>query len=148
MPVIILAKVARRRGRYRRPTVISVATEHAGRVSAKKQKRSSQGRLSWDGRLWDPAGVLYERSVDELARTEALALLRDRNVQVAVAHASRPLRWIEHEGREAVWNQELAPNFHDQPNWRPPRDAPGQLPFHAELWTSGERRVLLLTDRD
>ncbi len=128
--------------------MISVATEHTVRVSGKTQKRSSQGRLSWDGRLWDPAGVLYQRTVDELPRSQALALLRDSKVQVAVSHASGPLRWIEHERRETIWSQELAPNFHDEPNWRPPRDAPGQLPFHAELRTSGERRVLLVTDRD
>jgi hypothetical protein len=48
----------------------------------------------------------------------------------------------------AAWKTELAPDFHDRPGWRPPAGAPGQLPFHAELWQSDDHRVVLFTDRD
>lgn len=117
-------------------------------MAKSKGKPSASGRLSWDGRLWDPSGVLYEREVEELTRSEALALVRDPDIQVAVSHASRPLRWLGPDQPQRVWREELAPNFQDEPNWKPPTDAPGQLPFHAELWKSGARRVVLLTDRD
>ena len=117
-------------------------------MAKSKGKPSGSGRLSWDGRLWDPSGVLYEREVEELTRSEAFALVRDRDIQVAVSHASRPLRWLATDQRQAVWFKELAPNFHNEPNWKPPKGASGQLPFHAELWKSGARRVVLVTDRD
>jgi hypothetical protein len=96
----------------------------------------------------DPSGVLYEREVEELTRSEAFALVRDPDTQVAISHGSRPLRWLAPDERQTVWLEELAPNFHDEPNWKPPKGAPGQLPFHAELWKSGARRVVLVTDRD
>ena len=117
-------------------------------MARSKGKPSASGRLSWDGRLWDPSGVLYEREVEEVTRSEAFALVRDSDIQVAVSHASRPLRWLAPDQRQKGWSEELAPNFHDEPNWKPPTGAPGQLPFHAELWKSGARRVLLVTDRD
>lgn len=101
-----------------------------------------------NGRLWDPSGVLYEREVEELTTREAFALVRDSDIQAAVSHASRPLRWLAPHQRQTVLLEELAPNSHDEPNWKPPKGAPGQLPFHAELWRSGARRVVLVTDRD
>jgi hypothetical protein len=92
-----------------------------------RRRPTERGRLSWDGRLSDPAGVVYERHVEELTKGEALALLAEGDVQVAVSLASRPLRWLSTDERHTVWRQEVAPNFHDAPNWRPPRDAPGNF---------------------
>ncbi len=117
-------------------------------MAKSKGRPSGSGRLSWDGRLWDPSGVLYKREVEELTRSEAFDLVRDPDIQVAVSHASRSLRWLPPDQRQRVWRDEVAPNFHDEPNWKPPIGAPGQLPFHAELWKSGAGRVVLLTDRD
>ena len=117
-------------------------------MAKSKGKSSGSGRLSWDGRLWDPSGVQYEREVEELTRSEVFDFVRDANIQVAISHGSRPLRWLAPDQRQRVWREELAPNFHDEPNWKPPTGAPGQLPFHAELWKSGARRVVLVTDRD
>ncbi len=97
-------------------------------MAKSKGKPSGSGRLSWDGRLWDPSGVLYEREVEELTRSEAFDLVRDPDIQVAVSHASRPLRWLAPDERQRVWREELAPNFHDEPKWKPPTGAPGQLP--------------------
>jgi len=95
-------------------------------MAKSKGKTSGTGRLSWDGRLWDPSGVLYEREVEELTRSEALALVRDPDIQVAVSHASRPLRWLASDQRQTVWLEEVDPNFHDEPNWKPPTGAPGR----------------------
>jgi hypothetical protein len=92
--------------------------------------------------------VVYERSVDELTRTQAADLVRDQQVQVAISLGAGPLRWLDSSERGAVWRQDIAPNFCDEPGWKPPANAPGQLPFHAELWRSGEQQVLLVTDRD
>ncbi|HEV7760109.1 MAG TPA: hypothetical protein VGO78_14005 [Acidimicrobiales bacterium] len=109
---------------------------------------SERGRLSWDGRLWDRAGRSHVRVVDELDRATVVDLLAAIDVEVAVSACSGPLRWVEPQERMAVWKTELAPDFHDQPGWRPPAEAPGQLPFHAELWQSDDHRVVLFTDRD
>jgi hypothetical protein len=96
----------------------------------------------------DASGVLYERDAEELTRSEALAVLSDPDIQIAISHASRPLRWLAADQRQRVWREELSPDFHDEPNWKPPTGALGQLPFHAELWKSGACRGVLLTDRD
>lgn len=114
----------------------------------RNERPPARGRLSWDGRLWDRAGNLYEQSDDELSREVVSSLVGDDDVEVAVSVGGGPLRWVEFKQRRSVWTRELEPNFHDQPNWKAPQTAPGQLPFHAELWQRGERRVLLFTDRD
>lgn len=118
-------------------------------MTKKRQRQpSGRGRLSWDGRLWDPSGHLYTRAVLELDRAAVVELLRDLEVQVAVSSSAGPLRWLDQESRMTTWKLELEPHFHDQPNWQPPSDDRGRLPFHAELWRCDDRQVLLLTDRD
>ena len=117
-------------------------------MAKKKHTSSEHGRLSWDGRLWDRSGQVFERSEDELTRSEAEVLLNAPDVQVAISWCNTSLRWLSSDERRQVWLQELVPNFHDTPDWKPPPDAPGQLPFHAELWRSGGASVLLITDRD
>jgi hypothetical protein len=117
-------------------------------MAKKKQTPSEHGRLSWDGRLWDRSGQVFECSEVELTRNEAEALLNASDVQVAISWCNTALRWLGPHERRRVWLNELAPNFHDTPGWKPPADAPGQLPFHAEIWRSGGKSVLLITDRD
>jgi hypothetical protein len=104
--------------------------------------------LSWDGRLWDRAGRVHLRAAEELDQATVLDLLRADDVEVAVSTGAGQLRWLDQGERMSVWSIELAPQFHDRPNWRPPADAPGQLPYHTELWRNDQARVLLFTDRD
>ena len=52
--------------------------------------------------------VLFEREVEELTSSEAFALVRDPDIQVAISHASRPLRWLAPDQRQRVWHDELA----------------------------------------
>ena len=73
------------------------------------------GTAGW----WDPSGVLYEREVEELTRSEAFELVRDPDIQVAVAHASRPLRWVARPAAESL-----------------ARGAGPKLPRRAELETA------------
>jgi hypothetical protein len=117
---------------------------------AKKRRRgsSSAGRLSWDGRLWDRAGRVHHRVIEELDRAVVLDLLRADDVEVVVSSGAGLLRWLDRGERMNIWSTELSPQFHDQPDWRPPANAPGQLPYHAELWRNDQARVLLFTDRD
>jgi hypothetical protein len=91
--------------------------------------------------------VEFERSEQELTRKATAGLVRDP-VEVAISRGAGPLRWIPPHERDDVWRMEIEPNFHDQPGWKPPPSAPGQLPFHAEVWSRGEKRVVLITDRD
>ena len=58
-------------------------------MAKSKGKPRASGRLSRDGRLWDPSGVLYEREVEELTRSEAFALVCDPDIQVGEC----PLEW-------------------------------------------------------
>jgi hypothetical protein len=109
---------------------------------------SSAGRLSWDGRLWDRVGRVHLRAVEELDRAAVLDLLRADDVEVVVSSGAGRLRWLDPGERMDVWTTELAPQFHDRSDWRPPATARGQLPYHAELWRNDEARVLLFTDRD
>lgn len=111
-------------------------------------RNGTSPRLSWDGRLWDRSGALFEIENDELTRNEASDLIEAPDVQVAIPWCSTGLRWIEEGERTQVWRKEISPNFHDTPGWKPPPTAKGQLPFHAELWRSNGQRLLLITDRD
>jgi hypothetical protein len=113
-----------------------------------KKRPSKRGRLSWDGRLWDRAGRSHTRTVDELDRATVVDLLAAADVEMAVSASAGPLRWIDRPDRMTTWKTELEPDFHDHPGWRPPAAAPGQLPFHAELWQTDDHRVVLFTDRD
>ncbi len=114
----------------------------------RKQKapRWPNGRLDLHG-LWDRNGDLWLMG-EELDRTMATALVSDRAVLVVVSWCAEPLRWLEDREREGVWRNEILPNFHDEPGWRPPPGAPGQLPFHALVFRRGQRNLLLVTDYD
>jgi hypothetical protein len=115
-------------------------------MAKRNNHRQSQGngRLSWDGRLWDPNGNLYEETDEELDRRQAAELLEDSEIQVAIAACSASLRWLSPGERRTVWSNEIVPNFCDQPAPIPSKG----LPFHADVWRSGENTVLLLTERN
>lgn len=112
---------------------------------------SQNGRLLWTAtgtRLWDRGGSEWEPMDGELTRRETEAMVRDPNVPVAISVGARPLRWLDGNDRITVWQREIAPNFHDTPDWNPPPGAPGQNPYHALAWRRGDRRLLLITDFD
>jgi hypothetical protein len=113
-----------------------------------KPRSTGRGRLSWDGRLLNRSGVEFEKSVAELTRKAAEDLVHDPAVEVAISIGGAPLRWVSPRDRNAAWRSDIGPNFHDQPGWKPPPFARGQLPFHAELWSGDGKRVVLVTDRD
>ena len=97
-------------------------------------------------RLWDRDGLEWEDADAEVDRAEAERMLRSADVPVVVSMGTGPLRWLDGDERMSVWRNEIAPNFHDLPGWKPPPGAPGQLPFHATVWRRGDRRLLLITD--
>jgi hypothetical protein len=117
-------------------------------MSPKKRRASANGRML-DGReLFDRTGDVYRYSRD-LTRAEIELLIDDPTCQTVIYKNWGALRWIEVADRRSTWNNELSPNLKDVPNWKPPRGAPGQLPFVAELWTSaGLHQLLLFNDHD
>ncbi|HEX2849554.1 MAG TPA: hypothetical protein VHN98_03340, partial [Acidimicrobiales bacterium] len=64
----------------------------------------------------------------ELNRLEAARLLSLPTVEVAVAGEGGTRRWLDGGERRRVWRDEIEPNFHDQPGWRPPPSAPRRRP--------------------
>lgn len=108
------------------------------------------GRVVWSSagrRLWDRDSVEWEDTGRELNRVEAERVLMAPGVEVAVSEGGGgPVRWLDGPERLRVWREEIAPNFHDQPGWRPPSGAPRAQPFHATVWRHRERWLLLLTD--
>ena len=105
----------------------------------------------WDGtggRLWDRDGLEWENTGKELERIDAERLLAEPAVPAALSVGGRALRWLDGAERFATWIAEIAPNFHDVEDWKPPRGAPGQLPFRATVWTRDGQRLLLITDFD
>lgn len=121
--------------------------ETMGKRKKQKAPRWPNGRIDAHG-LWDRDGDLWTISEEELDRKAAGSLIGDPTVPVVVSWCAGPLRWLDGGERQEVWRDEILPNFHDEPGWRPPPGAPGQLPFHAEAWQQGTRRLLLITDRD
>ena len=106
-------------------------------------------RLGLKSIMWDRQGreFVWFREVD---RETAQRLVTEPEVQVAIYACVTALRWIEPQDRSRVWRDELAPNLNDDPDWKPPRGAPGQRPFSAELWreVNGNAAVLLFNDHD
>ena len=102
-------------------------------------------------RLWDREGVLYTRAKRRLSKSRARDLLLDSSVQVAVSRGWPPVPvWLDSErDRLNAWESDLSRNLLGTPNWKPPRDAPGQLPLEAELWEAETgARVLVFQDHD
>lgn len=116
-------------------------------------KPSATGRLIWSStgyRLLDQQGIELQPADGELTREDVQARLSDPSVRVVVYAGASALRWYSGDDSGRVWKDEIAPNFHDTPGWRPPPSARGQRPFHALRWTYPGRRadVLMFTDYD
>lgn len=96
------------------------------------KKGGSRNRVL-DDRLWDALGREWRRTNDELSREEIGRLLRRDDVQVGVHTSRSVLRWVAPKERQKTWAQEIEPNFHDRPDYRPPDGAPGQasVPWHS-----------------
>lgn len=105
-------------------------------------------RLLWQGRtqrLFDPAGLEYELSRVGLRRAEITRLLARSGIPVAVHDCGRGVSWCSGDTATAQWNAAQS-DFEDVKGWRPPSDAPGTLPYRAELWRAqtGEDEVIVL----
>ena len=83
-------------------------------MSRRRSSPPANGRMSWDGRLWDRAGRQYEKG-SEPTRDEAKVLLDQPAVQVAIQEFTLPLQWVEPAERPSVWKDKLAPRLHDSP---------------------------------
>lgn len=104
------------------------------------------GNVGGELRLWDRKGRLWTVAGDALDRETTQRLYRDMNVQIAVAGGGG-LEWVDPAEREPRWVEELGPRTFDQ-SWRPPRNAPGAVPFEALEFRSGDDRLLLFFDYD
>ena len=116
-----------------------------------KKRALPNGRLLWGGggsRLWDRAGDEWQPTGDELDRVEAQHAVERPDVQVAMSVGTAPLRWLDGPARLDAWRNEILPNFHDVPGWKPPPGSPGQKPLHATVWKRGETELILITDLD
>jgi hypothetical protein len=118
-------------------------------VAKKRAQAPANGRMSWDGRMWDRQVREFEMA-RELDRAEAQALLTDDQVQLAIYSSTSALEWVEPKDRRRAWNERILPRLHDNPGWRPPAGAPGTLPFVPELWSevNGSGRTLVFNDHD
>ena len=121
-------------------------------LSMSKRRRSTarQGAARWlwgarGVRLLDAVGVEYEPSEVELSRKDIDAILRARELPVAVHSCGDGVHWHSAaEGREA-WAG-VSADFEDIEDWRPPSNASGMQQYRAEVWrgSTGEARVLVL----
>ena len=101
--------------------------------------------------LWDRSGLLFARAKRRLPRRVARDLLGQAAIQVAVSRGwpRQPL-WVDSmEDRAEAWDADFSRNLAGTPGWKPPRDAPGQLPLEAELWEAADgSQILLFNDHD
>jgi hypothetical protein len=119
-----------------------------------KKKRGNVNRLldpRWvnhtgEWQLWDRDGRLWRLDAEELMREEAEPHYFDPAVPVAVAEGAAGLSWVEPEFRQREW-LELRKRAFD-PSWRPPRAAPGALPFKVMRFVSEDQVLLLFHDHD
>jgi hypothetical protein len=101
----------------------------------KRQQAPRHRNRFEDRRIFDDEGVEWELARGDLSRKEVLSLLDQPSVPVGIhRNFGDALRWVPAADKQRVWTGEIEPDFFDQPNWRPPRDAPGQLPYHAVLY--------------
>src|SRR4051794_20814280 len=143
---------SRRRGSaalVHEPPLYTIPAWDADGVAKKREQAPANGRMSWDGRMWDRQGRQFEMT-RELDRAEAHALLSDEQVQVAIYSSTSALEWVEAKDRRRTWSERILPRLHDTPDWQPPPGEPGTLPFVPELWSEvkGIGKTLVFNDRD
>lgn len=127
----------------------AIACHHLrmGKRRAKSQGQRS-ARLLWQARgerFFDPAGVEYELSRVGLGRAEFTRALEAGGLPVAVHNCGEGVNWWTADKAREGWSA-VQSEFEDVQGWQPPADAPGALPYRAELWRALSRKgeVLLL----
>ncbi len=113
------------------------ACHHLGMGRRRGGSRGQQSaRLLWQARgerLFDPAGLEYELSRVGLRRAEFTRVLQDSELPVAVHNCGEGVTWWTADKARDGWSA-VQSDFEDVKGWRPPADAPGALPYRAELW--------------
>lgn len=104
------------------------------------------GNVGDELRLWDRTGREWSVARDGLDRETTARLYADPHVPVAVAEGAGAPDWVDAADRERRW-KELEPRTFGS-DWKPPRDAPGSLPFEALQFRSGDDLLLLFFDYD
>ena len=87
-------------------------------------------------RLFDPTGQEFRRAAVDLTRADVDQVLTEGRAHVAVVLCGMGVTWAERPQRRAIWEKQVRKDFEDVDGWRPPHDAPGTLPFRAEIWQS------------
>ncbi len=95
-------------------------------------------------RLFDPKGQEFHRATVELTRVDVEQVLTEGLANVAVVLCGAGVTWAEGLQRRAVWEKQVCKDFEDVEGWRPPHNAPGTLPFRAEMWQSNSDGSLAL----
>lgn len=107
-------------------------------------------RFLWRGRsqrLFDPAGLEYEVSRVGLRRAEFTKVVQDGELPVAVHNCGAGVNWWTADKARDGWSA-VAADFEDVKGWQPPADAPGALPYRAELWVALDRSGPVLVFRN
>lgn len=107
-------------------------------------------RLLWQARgerLFDPAGLEYELSRVGLRRAEFTNALQDSELPVAVHNCGEGVNWWTADKARDGWSA-VQSDFEDVKGWWPPADAPGALPYRAELWVALNRSGAVLVFRN
>jgi hypothetical protein len=128
-----------------------VAVWQGSAVSGKKQGRAIRNvNRVLDDRLWDDAGREWRQIEGPLSRDRAAALLVDADIRIGTHDDyGRPMRWVEPSERQAVWRNQVEPEF-----------AKPQAPtapfsktrysrtraFEASLWRSGDDKIVVAWD--
>ena len=115
--------------------------------SVMSRSTGSRNRFLGD-RFFDDHGAEWVLEDRDLSRTRIADLLGTAGVRVAVHTSRSSLRWIDPAARLTIWKAEIEPNFHDRKDYRPPPNAPGQLPFHGTLWKRDGQVLLIFDDFD
>lgn len=100
-----------------------------------------------DDRLWDDAGREWQRLETGLSRERAAQLLSNPAVRVGVHDDfGRPLRWVDSTEREAVWRNQVEPEF-AKPKIRAGHFSKTRYSmtrlFEASLWGSGPDEIVI-----
>jgi hypothetical protein len=92
---------------------------------------------------------VWEREfvTEGIDRERAERLYFDSTVQVALAEGTGGMRWIEPRDRKRAWEDELRYRAFD-PAWKPPKSAPGMLPYEVIEFSDGDERLILFFDFD
>ncbi|WP_406829558.1 hypothetical protein ABEG17_11195 [Pedococcus sp. KACC 23699] len=117
-------------------------------AKGRRGMKPAAARWLWSARgarLFDPAGVEYAPARHGLLRCDVDRLVRARELPLAVHDCGDGVSWNSETVAFIVWSS-VQDDFEDVEGWMPPADAPGALPYRAEIWRSAgtDRHVLVL----